>query len=477
MFVLCICNYFLRFSKKEATGMTEEEHTYICIDLKSFYASVECVERHLDPLKARLLVADESRTDKTICLAVSPALKALGVPGRPRLFEAKEKIHLAENALHRKIDYIIAVPRMATYIRYSAKVYSIYLKFFSAEDIHVYSVDEVFIDITPYRSVYPCSPYGLVRMVIREILKETGITATGGIGTNMYLAKIAMDIVAKHKPADKDGVRIAELTEESYKDLLWDHTPITDFWQIAHGISGRLARYGIYTMGELAELSIANESLLYQIFGVNAELLIDHAWGIEPCTMKDIKSYHTGSHSLSNGQVLPRAYSPEEAGLTVREQAELLSLQMVKDKVCADSMTMGIGYEVCSADYTGPCRIDMYGRKVPAFSGGTIRFGTFTNYSEQIIPAAEALYRRIVKPNLKVRRIFLTVNNVRKESAVCFQLDFFHNYDSLEKKKRLEKAVLQINSRYGPNAVLRGISLCDGARTRERNTQIGGHKA
>ena len=367
--------------------MTEEsQHTYICIDLKSFYASVECVERHLDPLKANLLVADESRTDKTICLAVSPALKAVGVPGRPRLFEAKQAIGNAENALHRKIDYIIAPPRMATYIKYSAKVYSVYLKLFSAEDIHVYSVDEVFIDITPYAAIYTCSAHDLVRMVIQEILKETGITATGGIGTNMYLAKIAMDIVAKHKPADKDGVRIAELTEESYKELLWSHTPITDFWQIAHGIAGRLARYGIYTMGDIAEVSIANESLLYQIFGVNAELLIDHAWGIEPCTMKDIKNYRTGSHSISNGQVLPRAYSYDEAQLAIKEQAELLSLQMVKEKVTADSMTMYVGYEVCSPGYTGQYRIDCYGRKVPSYSGGTIRFGTFTNYASITFP-------------------------------------------------------------------------------------------
>ena len=451
--------------------------TYLAIDLKSFYASVECVERGLDPLKARLLVADESRTDKTICLAVSPALKALGVPGRPRLFEAKEKIHLAENELHRKIDYIIATPRMATYIKYSAKVYSVYLKFFSAEDIHVYSVDEVFIDATPYRAIYQCSAHDLVRMVIQEILKETGITATGGIGTNMYLAKIAMDIVAKHMAADKDGVRIAELTEQSYKSLLWGHKPITDFWQIAHGISGRLARYGIETMGDIAEVSIANESLLYQIFGVDAELLIDHAWGIEPCTMKDIKSYHNGSHSISNGQVLPRAYSTDEACLALKEQAELLSLQMVKEKSAADSMTLYIGYEICSNDYTGLYRYDMYGRKVPAHSGGTIRFGTFTNYSQQIIPAAVTLFKRIIRPELKVRRIFLTVNNVRKEADTCFQLDLFHDYDSLEKRKRLEKAVLTIKSKYGPNAILRGISLCDGARTKERNTQIGGHKA
>lgn len=458
--------------------MSESESgTYLAIDLKSFYASVECVERGLDPLKARLLVADESRTDKTICLAVSPALKALGVPGRPRLFEAKQAIGKAENALHRKIDYIVAAPRMAAYIRYSAKVYSIYLKFFSAEDIHVYSVDEVFIDAAPYRAIYHCSPHDLVRMVIQAILKETGITATGGIGTNLYLAKIAMDIVAKRKPADQNGVRIAYLTEESYKHLLWDHTPITDFWQIARGISGRLAHYGIRTMGDIAEVSIVNESLLYQLFGVNAELLIDHAWGIEPCTMKDIKNYHAGSHSVSNGQVLPRAYTAEEACLAVKEQAELLSLQMVKDKVTADSMTLYIGYEVCGCGYAGDFRFDPYGRRVPAWSGGTIRFGTFTNYSGQIISSAVTQFRKSVRPELKIRRIFLTVNHVQKEADTCFQLDFFHDYASLAKQKSLDKAILAIKARYGSNAILRGISLCSGARTRERNLQIGGHRA
>ncbi len=458
--------------------MSEEENRiYFCIDLKSFYASVECVERHLDPLKANLLVADESRTDKTICLAVSPALKAIGVPGRPRLFEAKEKIHLAETKLYYRIEYIVAPPRMATYIKYSAKVYSIYLKYFSAEDIHVYSVDEVFIDATPYQSIYHCAPHELVRMIIQDILKETGITATGGIGSNMYLAKIAMDIVAKHKPADKDGVRIAELTEESYRDLLWDHVPITDFWQIAGGISGKLARYGIFTMGDIAEVSLRQEDFLYTLFGINAELLIDHAWGIEPCTMKDIKNYHTGGHSISNGQVLPRPYSCEEAHLATKEQAEMLGLQLVKEGLTSESMTMYIGYDTCNEGYVGPFHFDFYGRKVPAHSVGTERFGTYTNYSQQIMTAASELYWRIVKPGLKIRRIFLTVNNVKSEGSTCYQMDLFHDYAAMEKEKNLQQAVLSIKSKYGRNAILRGMSLLDGARTKERNTQIGGHRA
>ena len=458
--------------------MSEEENrTYICIDLKSFYASVECVERHLDPLKARLLVADESRTDKTICLAASPALKALGVSSRGRLFEAKEKIHIYESTHHTKVDFIIAPPRMATYIRYSAKVYSVYLKYFSAEDIHVYSVDEVFIDITPYRAMYACSAHDLVRMVIQDILKTTGITATGGIGTNMYLAKIAMDIVAKHMPADKDGVRIAELTERSYQDLLWSHTPIPDFWQIAGGISGKLAKYGIRTMGDIAETSIKDEEFLYRLFGINAELLIDHAWGIEPCTMKDIKNYTTGARSISNGQVLPRPYQYDEAHLAVREQAELLSLQMIKEEVTADSMTMYIGYEICSDSYTGPWHYDWYGRKIPAHSVGTFRFGTDTNYSGQIMSAASSLFLRIAKPGLPIRRIFVTVNNIKNEDTTFYQMDLFHDTAAMEREKRLQKAVLAVKAKYGANAILRGMSLQSGARTMERNRQIGGHKA
>ncbi len=458
-------------------GVDMQDKIYFCIDLKSFYASVECVERGLEPLEARLLVADPTRTDKTICLAVSPALKALGVPGRPRLFEAKEAIRSAEASLHRKIDYIIAPPRMALYIKYSAKVYSIYLKYFSAADIHVYSVDEVFIDATPYRKLYPEKPHDLVRRVIQDIYRETGITATGGIGTNMYLAKVAMDIVAKHKQADRDGVRIAALDEDEYCRVLWSHRPITDFWQVAGGISARLSKYGMYTMGDVAEMSLRDEELLYQIFGIDAELLIDHAWGIEPCTMQDIKHYRTGNRSLSNGQVLPRAYRYEEALLAVKEQAELLSLSLLREGLTADSMTIYIGYEVVSDDYVGTVHLDWYGRRIPPHGKGTIRFGTYTDYPGQIIPAAVQLFKKAANPTLPIRRIFLTLNNIRPEGTTCYQLDLFHDSRVMEKERNLSKAILHIKDTYGPNAVLRGMSLTDCARTRERNTQIGGHRA
>lgn len=450
---------------------------YLAIDLKSFYASVECVERGLDPLKARLLVADESRTDKTICLAVSPALKELGVPGRPRLFEAKEKIGIAENRLHTKINYIIAPPRMSLYIQYSARVYSIYLKYFSAEDIHVYSIDEVFIDAAPYRRIYPCTPQELARRVIRGILEETGITATAGIGTNLYLAKIAMDIVAKHKEPDEYGVRTAFLTEGSYCRLLWDHMPITDFWQIAGGISSRLARYGILTMGDIAEISLTDEEFFYRLFGIDAELLIDHAWGIEPCTIRDIHRCSSASHSISNGQVLPRKYTCAEACLAVKEQAELLALQLTSEQMTASSLTLYIGYDVCNPGYDGPYHIDWYGRRIPKHDCGTVRFGTDTGYGTQIMEASVQLFARIANPKLAIRRIFLTLNHVRPESKTFFQLDLFHDLDALEREKRLERAVLSIKDRWGRNAILRGMSLQDGARTRERNMQIGGHRA
>ena len=366
---------------------------------------------------------------------------------------------------------------MALYIKYSAKVYSIYLKYFSAADIHVYSVDEVFIDATPYRKLYPEKPHDLVRRVIQDIYRETGITATGGIGTNMYLAKVAMDIVAKHKQADRDGVRIAALDEDEYCRVLWSHRPITDFWQVAGGIAARLSKYGMYTMGDVAEMSLRDEELLYQIFGIDAELLIDHAWGIEPCTMQDIKNYHTGNRSLSNGQVLPRAYSYEEAELAVKEQAELLSLSLLREGLAADSMTIYIGYEVVSDDYVGTVHLDGYGRRIPPHGKGTIRFGTYTDYPGQIIPAAVQLFKKAANPTLPIRRIFLTLNNIRPEGTTCYQLDLFHDSRVMEKERNLSKAILHIKDTYGPNAVLRGMSLTDCARTRERNTQIGGHRA
>ena len=430
-------------------------------------------------------MADDERSDATICLAVSPSLKAIGVPSRPRLFEAKRAIQNYERSHHTRISYITAVPRMALYEKVSAQIYSIILRYAAPCDVHVYSVDESFIDAAPYLSQYEeeasrqgVHPAHVMAMtMIRDVLKETGITATVGIGTNLYLAKVCMDTIAKKAAPDKDGVRIAELNEDSYKFLLWDHRPLTDFWMLGPGKARTLEKACLFTMGDIAGRSQWDEEWFYKKFGIDGEILIAHAWGLDPVTMADIKSYHSDGHSLSNGQVLPRAYSFEEAQLAIKEQAELLSLQMVKEKVTADSMTMYVGYEVCSPGYTGQYRIDCYGRKVPSYSGGTIRFGTFTNYSKQIIPAAVSLYQRIAKPELKVRRIFLTVNHVRSERDICFQLDLFSDYGGMERQKRLEKAILTIKARYGANAILRGISLCNGARTMERNTQIGGHKA
>jgi len=453
------------------------DHLFLAIDLKSFYASVECVTRGLDPLTANLLVADESRTDGTICLAVSPSLKALGVPGRPRLYEAKEKIKLAEARLGRHIDYIIACPHMSRYIEYSARVYSVYLRYFSAEDIHVYSVDEVFIDIEPYKELYAMSPASLAMMVVKDILKETGITATCGIGNNLYLSKIAMDIVAKPLPADENGVRIASLNEEEYRKLLWGHMPITDFWQIAGGISRKLYKHGMYTMGDIANMSLKNEELFYELFGVNGELIIDHAWGLESCTMEDIKSYHTGNRSLSNGQVLPRPYDYDMALLAVKEQAEILALQLIGEHLASDSMTMYIGYEICSPDYEGEKKLNYYGKTVPGYSYGTERFGTYISYASVIIDTAGRLYARITKPGLQIRRIFVTLNNVMPEDAINYQFDIFHDYDKLEKEKKLEQAVLSVRAKYGANSLLRGMNLSDGAMTITRNKQIGGHRS
>ena len=453
---------------------------YMCIDLKSFYASVECAERGLDPLKTNLLVADESRTDGTICLAVSPSLKAVGVPSRPRLFEAKQAIKKAEIRIGRRIDYIIVRPRMSLYIDYSARIYSVYLRYFAPEDIHVYSVDEVFIDLGPYTKMYHTSAHETAVMVVRDVLNETGITATAGAGTNMYLAKVAMDIVAKHSEADSDGIRFAQLDEMSYRKLLWDHMPLNDFWQIARGISGRLARYGIDTMGDIAEMSLRNEEFFYRQFGVNAELLIDHAWGIEPCTMKDIKSFRPAAHSVSSGQVLPRAYTYSEALTAAGEQAELLACRLIEDGLVGDSLTMYIGYDVKSDILSAPgvkLHQDFYGRLIPAHSRGTFRFGTFTNYTDMMIDACGKLFEKTADERLLIRRIFLTVNDVRPEKDAPFQLDMFHDLEKMESDRRLERAVLSIRSRYGGNSLLRGVSYLSCSRTRERNAEIGGHRA
>ena len=452
--------------------------TCICIDLKSFYASVECVERGLDPLTTNLLVADESRSDNTICLAVSPSLKAVGVPGRPRLFEARQRIREAEMRTRRKIPYIVAPPRMALYIDYSARIYAIYLRYVAPEDIHVYSIDEVFIDATAYAELYRVSAHDLVRRILREVLSCTGITATAGIGTNLYLAKIAMDIVAKRKPADADGVRIAELNELSYRRLLWPHIPLTDFWQIGHGISRTLIRNGMLTMGDVAAMSLVNEEFLYTLFGIDAELLIDHAWGIEPCTMEEIKSYVPRDHSLNNGQVLPRAYNFEEALLVVKEMTDVLVLDLVRKNLATSGISLYVGYDhVVPPSYSGPFHVDRYGRRVPQHARGTEALGSHTNSSFLIMEAAITIFRRIADPALCVRRLFVTALNTVPADNGCYQLDLFTDFDSLQKEKRLQEALLAIKSRYGRNAVLRGMNMEKAGTTRERNLQIGGHKA
>ncbi len=457
-----------------------KNRTYICIDLKSYYASVECVYRNLDPLKAYLLVADESRTDKTICLAVSPALKALGVPGRPRLFEAKQKIREAEAIMKKKIDYIVAPPRMSAYIKQSAEIYGIFLKYISSEDIHVYSIDESFMDVSNYLHLHNNSAHKMAMTMIRDVLKNTGITATAGIGTNMYLAKVAMDIIAKKSIADSDGVRIAELNERSYKELLWNHKPLTDFWQIGPGIANRLKRYGINTMGDIAECSVHNEEWLYKLFGVNAEILIDHSWGIEPCLMKDIKAYSPKNKSLSSGQVLPRPYKFLEAQIIIKEMSDLLSLDLVRKNLVTESISLYIGFDHESSyyNYDGPLYIDHYGRTVPKYAGGTFRFSSPTNSTKEITNAFLILFNdeKRVNRNLLIRRVNLCANKISKNSGYV-QLELFRDYEKETKENNLQQTLLQIKSKYGSNSILKGMNLFEASRTIERNSQIGGHKA
>ena len=459
-----------------------EHPTYLCIDLKSYYASVECVDRGLDPLTANLIVADESRTDKTICLAVSPALKALGLPGRPRLWEAREKVRIAEAARHEKIDYIVAVPRMARYIEVSSRIYEIYLRYAAQEDIHVYSIDECFIDLTPYLRFYrqAASPaHAMALTIIRDVIGNTGITATAGIGSNMYLAKIAMDIVAKKAPPDADGVRIAELDEDSYKRLLWDHKPMTDFWQIGNGTVKRLARYGMFTMGDVAQMSLTNEDLLYRIFGVNAELLIDHAWGIEPCRMEDIKHYSPSSNSLAAGQVLPRPYKFDEARLIFAEMADTLLMDLSRKGLASDHFSYSVGFDVESlekTDYAGPVVLDYYGRLSPKPAGGTVRLPVRLSGAEA---AAEALLKdfdRRVDHSLLVRRLCITADEVRPDNGAV-QLDFMTDYAALAREKQLRRALLGIRSKHGANAVFKGMNLLESGTALARNAQIGGHRA
>jgi DNA polymerase V len=473
--------------------MQEAQRTYIAIDLKSFYASVECVDRGLDPLTTNLVVADESRTDKTICLAVTPSLKAYGIPGRARLFEVKQKA--------RGIDFIIAPPRMAHYIEVSSRVYSVYLKYIAPEDIHVYSIDEVFMDVTNYLATYKMTAHQLAMTMIRDVLSQTGITATAGIGTNLYLCKVAMDIMAKKAPADKDGVRIAELDEQTYRRELWDYRPITKFWRVGRGIANKLAFYGIDTMGRLARMSEQNEELLYKLFGVNAELLIDHAWGWEPCTIADVKAYRPETNSFSSGQVLQEPYTFQKARVVIQEMAEGMALDLVAKRMVTDQLVLTVGYDAeCLTRpdirdlYHGEITTNYYGKLVPKHAYGSLRFDKPTSSSRLLMNGAAELFDRHVNPNLLIRRLNLCVNHVVPESTLAQQpaqpqqLDLFTDYETLErqqqeeqarldKERRLQEAQLKIKQRFGKNAILRGLNYSEGATAKERNAQIGGHRA
>lgn len=494
-----------------------KQKTYIAIDLKSFYASVECVERGLDPLKNNLVVADEGRTEKTICLAVSPSLKAHGVSGRARLFEVVERVKQVNNNRklninyadfkgesynadelnddYLKLSYIVAPPRMNLYKKYSNRIFAIYSNFVSPEDILVYSIDEVFIDATNYLRSRGVTAYQLAMDMIKAVLAETGITATAGIGTNMYLAKVAMDIVAKHIEADKDGVRIAELDELSYRRQLWNYRPITDFWRVGRGIGKRLESVGIYTMGDIAKCSIGsdtefyNENLLYKLFGINAELLIDHAWGWEPCTIDDVKSYKPDTKSISSGQVLTRPYSFDETAVIVREMAELLALDLVDKKVTTNQIVLTLNYDTenIKKGYKGEITVDGYGRKIPKHAHGTSNINRLTSSSKLVVNAAMDVFCRIADRSLSVRKVSICANHITDENKTepdNVQLDLFTDYskikaeeDALKKERSLQNAMLRIQKRYGKNAILKGTNLQDCATTVERNNQVGGHKA
>ena len=473
--------------------MQQQQRTYITIDLKSFYASVECVDRGLDPLSTNLVVADESRTEKTICLAVSPSLKAYGIGGRARLFEVYQKA--------RGVDFIIAPPRMAHYIEVSTKVYQTYLKYIAPEDIHVYSIDEVFMDVTAYLHSYKMTAHQLAMKMIRDVLATTGITATAGIGTNMYLAKVAMDIVAKKMPADKDGVRIAELDEMSYRRELWDYRPLSKFWRVGRGIAEKLAVYGIDTMGMIARMSIQNEGLLYRLFGVNAELLIDHAWGWEPCTIEAVKAYRPETNSFSSGQVLQEPYTFKKARVVIREMAEGMALDLVSKRLVTDQLVLTVGYDAecltrpeIREKYHGEITTNHSGKPVPKHAHGTFNFERPTSSSRLIMDGATELFDRCVNPDLLIRRLNLTTNHVVSEASVSAQdcapqqLDLFTDYEALEKQRqaeqakldkerRMQEAQLKIKKRFGKNAILRGLNFEEGATAKERNKQIGGHKA
>ena len=504
--------------------MDMKRRTYIAIDLKSFYASVECRERGLDPLDTNLVVADESRTDKTICLAVTPSLKTYGISGRARLFEVVQQVREANRGRlhdapgHRfsgkscflseltanptlEIDYLIAPPRMAYYMEYSSSIYSIYLKYIAPEDIIVYSIDEVFMDVTDYLFTYKLTAHELAMKIILDVLDTTGITATAGIGTNLFLAKVAMDIVAKHIPADKNGVRIAELDEMSFRRKLWTHQPLTDFWRVGRGYSKKLEEHGMFTMGDVARMSVHNEDLLYQLFGKNAELLIDHAWGWEPCTVEAVKAYRPSDNSLGSGQVLHCPYTSENARLVLREMAELLSLDLVRKKLVTNQIVLTIGFDVENLTdparrqlYTGPVVKDHYGRMIPKHAHGTERLETYTSSTKKIINVATTLFDKIVDANLLIRRINIVAGHVLPEDEApnrsddCEQLDMFTDYaavqaqrqkeeDELNRERKVQEALLTIKKRFGKNAILKGMNLQEGATAKDRNEQIGGHKA
>ncbi|MCR4740739.1 MAG: DNA methylase [Lachnospiraceae bacterium] len=505
------------------------DKTYIAIDLKSFYASVECVDRSLDPLDVNLVVADESRTEKTICLAVSPALKAYGIPGRARLFEVVQRIKEVNNyrrsraAGHElngssfsskilkedeslQIDYIVAPPRMSRYMQISTQIYGIYMKYVAPEDVHVYSVDEVFIDVTAYLKTYKMTPHEMAITMIRDVLRTTGITATAGIGTNLFLAKVAMDVLAKKMPADEDGVRIAELDEMSYRRELWGHRPITDIWRVGKGTAKRLAANGMFTMGDVARCSAGspkdhfNEDLLYRLFGINAELLIDHAWGYEPVTIADIKAYVPESNSVSEGQVLKEPYTNEKAKLVIREMTDNLVLDLVKKDLVTDQMVINVGYDIDNLkdpeimnNYRGEVSPDYYGRMVPKPVHGSINLKCHTSSTRIIMEAVTKLFEDITDEHLFIRRMSVCANHVirsseMKEKEDYEQLELFVDYEekakedrkekeALEREKRMQKAILKLKDKYGKNAVLRGMDLEEGATKIERNSQVGGHKA
>ncbi len=497
---------------------------YLAIDLKSFYASVECVERKLDPLTTNLVVADSSRTEKTVCLAITPSLKSFGLGGRARLFEVIQKVkEVNRERLYKtktkhftgksycindinkdpnlEVDFIIAKPQMAKYIEISSKIYSIYLKYVAPEDIFSYSIDEVFIDVTNYLNTYKCTPHELALKMIKDVLNETGITATAGVGTNLYLAKVAMDILAKKMPADQDGVRIAELNEMSYRKLLWDHTPLKSFWRVGSGYVKRLEQFNLHTMGDIVRFSLTSEDLLYKAFGVNAELLIDHAWGYEPTTLKDIKNYKPAFNSVSSGQVLSSPYSYSKARIIVFEMTDQLVLDLVNKNLFTNQIVLEIGYDAeclsnpeISKNYNGETTRDWYGREVPKHAHGTVNLDNYTSSSKIIVDAVLNLYDKIINKQLLIRRVNVIASNVKPKSNikekddVVEQLDLFTDYDlqqqqeelkeqQLTKENNLQKTVIELKKKYGKNAVLKAINFEEGSTAKERNNQIGGHKA